>query len=260
MCYLFLFFLNFIEVKSLFLSFSLVKDLFFYKKRVKYDISNKIQRDTSMSLPLYQQISDDLKQKIVTKTFKSGDQLPTEKELSETYSVSRITAKRALTELEQLGLVSRTRGKGTFVQELNKNHTKLLKRVLFIIPFEGMSFGDFTQGLVPALKVENTTVFITYASYLKENTADDIKENFDGLIYYPMYTEDYLDILLELSLQNFPVVLLDKQIYDLGFPCVSSDNFNGGEQAAQALLNLGHKRIAFLVMIPTIPKQQEIDT
>ncbi len=224
----------------------LVKDLFFYKKRVKYDISNKIQRDTSMSLPLYQQISDDLKQKIVTKTFKSGDQLPTEKELSETYSVSRITAKRALTELEQLGLVSRTRGKGTFVQELNKNHTKLLKRVLFIISFEGMSFGDFTQGLVPALKVENTTVFITYASYLKENTAEDIKENFDGLIYYPMYTEDYLDILLELSLQNFPVVLLDKQIYDLGFPCVSSDNFNGGEQAAQALLNLGHKRIAFV--------------
>jgi GntR family transcriptional regulator of arabinose operon len=224
----------------------LSKYLFFYKKRVEYDISNKIQRDTSMSLPLYQQISDDLKQKIVTKTFKSGDQLPTEKELSETYSVSRITAKRALTELEQLGLVSRTRGKGTFVQELNKNHTKLLKRVLFIIPFEGMSFGDFTQGLVPALKVENTTVFITYASYLKENTADDIKENFDGLIYYPMYTEDYLDILLELSLQNFPVVLLDKQIYDLGFPCVSSDNFNGGEQAAQALLDLGHKRIAFV--------------
>lgn len=239
-------FSEFYRGKTLFLSFSLVKDLFFYKKRVKYDISNKIQRDTSMSLPLYQQISDDLKQKIVTKTFKSGDQLPTEKELSETYSVSRITAKRALTELEQLGLVSRTRGKGTFVQELNKNHTKLLKRVLFIIPFEGMSFGDFTQGLVPALKVENTTVFITYASYLKENTADDIKENFDGLIYYPMYTEDYLDILLELSLQNFPVVLLDKQIYDLGFPCVSSDNFNGGEQAAQALLNLGHKRIAFV--------------
>lgn len=222
------------------------KYLFFYKKRVEYDISNKIQRDISMSLPLYQQISNDLKQKIIAKTFKSGDQLPTEKELSETYSVSRITAKRALTELEQLGLVSRTRGKGTFVQELNKNHTKLLKRVLFIIPFEGMSFGDFTQGLVPALKVENTTVFITYASYLKENTADDIKENFDGLIYYPMYTEDYLDILLELSLQNFPVVLLDKQIYDLGFPCVSSDNFDGGEQAAQALLALGHKRIAFV--------------
>lgn len=220
--------------------------MFFYKKRVEYDISNKIQRDISMSLPLYQQISNDLKQKIIAKTFKSGDQLPTEKVLSETYSVSRITAKRALTELEQLGLVSRTRGKGTFVQELNKNHTKLLKRVLFIIPFEGMSFGDFTQGLVPALKVENTTVFITYASYLKENTAEDIKENFDGLIYYPMYTEDYLDILLELSLQNFPVVLLDKQIYDLGFPCVSSDNFNGGEQAAQALLNLGHKRIAFV--------------
>ena len=49
-----------------------------------------------MTLPLYQHISDDLKQKIVSGYFKVGDQLPTEKELSESYSVSRITAKRAL--------------------------------------------------------------------------------------------------------------------------------------------------------------------
>ena len=47
-----------------------------------------------MTLPLYQHISDDLKQKIVSGYFKVGDQLPTEKELSESYSVSRITAKR----------------------------------------------------------------------------------------------------------------------------------------------------------------------
>lgn len=70
--------------------------MFFYKKRVKYDISNKIQRDTSMSLPLYQQISDDLKQKIVTKTFKSGDQLPTEKELSRLIQLAALLQKEHL--------------------------------------------------------------------------------------------------------------------------------------------------------------------
>lgn len=66
------------------------------------------------------------------------------------------------------------------------------------------------------------------------------------MIYYPLSTAQYLDILLELSLQQFPVVLLDKPIYSFQFPCVSSDNFNGGEQATQALLELGHQRIAFL--------------
>lgn len=199
-----------------------------------------------MTVPLYQKISDDLKKQIVTRTFKAGDQLPTEKSLADSYSVSRITAKRALTELEQLGLVVRTQGKGTFVKDLKKPSTTLLKRVLFIISFEGMSFGDFTQGLIPALKLEDITVFITYGSYLKENSVEDIKNNFDGLVYYPLNTEDYLDILLELSLQNFPVILLDKKIYDLNFPCVSSDNFNGGEQAANALIKLSHKKIAFI--------------
>lgn len=205
------------------------------------------KRDNRMNVPLYQQISDELKKNIITKKIQSGEQLPTEKELSDTYKVSRITAKRALTELEQLGMVTRTRGKGTFVKSPSTSNTAPLKRVLFVIPFEGMSFGDFTQGLAPALKENDTTIFITYSNYLKENTAAQIKENFDGLVYYPMHTEDYLDVLLELSLQNFPVVLLDKQIYDLGFPCVASDNFNGGEQAAQALVSLGHERIAFVM-------------
>lgn len=200
-----------------------------------------------MTLPLYQRISDDLKEKIVSGHFQIGDQLPTEKELSDSYSVSRITAKRALNELEHLGLVSRTRGKGTFVQSPHKQKNYSSKRVLFVIPFEGIFLGNFNQGLVPTLNNSDTTVFITYASYLKENTAADIIENFDGLIYYPLSTSQYLDILLELFLQHFPVVLLDKQIYDFQFPCVSSDNFNGGEQATQALLELGHQRIAFLV-------------
>ena len=199
-----------------------------------------------MTLPLYQHISDDLKQKIVSGYFKVGDQLPTEKELSESYSVSRITAKRALNDLEHLGLVSRTRGKGTFVQLPQKQQTHSSKQILFLIPFEGVSFGNFTQGLVPTLDNSDIKVFITYANYLNENTVADITKSFDGLIYYPLSTAQYLDILLELSLQQFPVVLLDKPIYSFQFPCVSSDNFNGGEQATQALLELGHQRIAFL--------------
>lgn len=44
-----------------------------------------------------------------------GELLPSEKDLINTYGVSRITAKRALDELAEEGLVRRERGRGTFV-------------------------------------------------------------------------------------------------------------------------------------------------
>lgn len=203
-----------------------------------------------MKVPLYQKISDELKERILSHNLTVGDQLPTESELSHKYNVSRITAKRALTELEQLGLVTRTRGKGTFVKD--NSIEKLMrgpndKRVLFVIPFEGISFGNFTTSLVPLMQAEGITLFITYSNYLEENSPKTIHENFDGLIYYPLHTVDFLDVLMELSLHNFPVVVLDKKIIDLPFPCVYADNFEGGAQAAKLLIDQGHQRIAYLL-------------
>ena len=38
-------------------------------------------------------------------------------------------------------------------------------------------------------------------------------------------SNDYLDLLFELALMNFPVVVLDKKIHDLPFATIQSDNF-----------------------------------
>jgi len=65
--------------------------------------------------PLYFQLYTLLKNCILDGTFVKGMQLPTEKQLSDEFGVSRITAKRSLDELSQEGLVERHRGKGTHV-------------------------------------------------------------------------------------------------------------------------------------------------
>ncbi|MDR0298813.1 MAG: LacI family transcriptional regulator [Streptococcaceae bacterium] len=201
-----------------------------------------------MVVPLYQKISDDLKAQITTQKLKAGDKLPTELELSETYNVSRITAKHALSALEQLGMITRSRGKGSFVsQELIDQSVPATKSILFIQPFGDLSFGDFAQGLISEMKPLGYTVFITHAEFLNEATASEIMQNFNGLIYYPMNTDAYLDILFEMVTLDFPVILLDKEIYGLPFPCVKSDNFMGGLMATQHLINEGHERIAFMM-------------
>lgn len=65
--------------------------------------------------PLYHQIYTALKTKIQTGELSAGSKIPSEKDLSETLNVSRITVKRALNELANAGLVRRTRGLGTTV-------------------------------------------------------------------------------------------------------------------------------------------------
>ncbi len=51
------------------------------------------------------------------RTKRFTDMLPSENRLAETFGVSRMTARKALVELENEGLVERIRGKGTFVKK-----------------------------------------------------------------------------------------------------------------------------------------------
>ena len=65
--------------------------------------------------PLYFQLFSLLKNRILNGSIPLGEQMPTEEELAKGFSVSRITAKRALDDLAAAELVERRRGKGTFV-------------------------------------------------------------------------------------------------------------------------------------------------
>lgn len=63
----------------------------------------------------FQTVFSSLQSKILSGAWVEGTQIPTEYELCNTYGVSRITIRRALEELAKLGMISRTRGRGTFV-------------------------------------------------------------------------------------------------------------------------------------------------
>jgi len=65
--------------------------------------------------PLYIQIKELLQTQIENGAFAVGDRLPSERELSEAYGVSRMTARQALQLLQQGGFTRRQVGKGTYV-------------------------------------------------------------------------------------------------------------------------------------------------
>jgi GntR family transcriptional regulator len=80
--------------------------------------------------PLYQQVMEQIRQKIVTGTWAAGHRLPSIRALAGSADVSVITAKRAYMELEQEGLIVSMQGKGTFVTNDVSISTKLQREEL----------------------------------------------------------------------------------------------------------------------------------
>ena len=75
---------------------------------------DKTVRNESMQ-PLYAQIKDILKQRIMDGDYEVHERLPSESEMMKLFGVSRITVRQALRDLHTEGLVFSVQGKGTFV-------------------------------------------------------------------------------------------------------------------------------------------------
>ena len=64
---------------------------------------------------LAEKLADEVRQEIAGGAFKAGDKLPTEREMSETYGVSRAIVREALGRLKHDGMVVSRQGSGAFV-------------------------------------------------------------------------------------------------------------------------------------------------
>ncbi len=71
-----------------------------------------------MTSPLYEDLADDLRSKVLSGLFAPGERLPSEANLGATHGVSRPTVRQALDLLEREGYVYSAKGRGWFVKEI----------------------------------------------------------------------------------------------------------------------------------------------
>lgn len=67
-----------------------------------------------------EEIFEKMKQMIVSGQWRAGDRLPTERELMDMFSASRISVREPLKQLVSLGMVETRQGSGTFVRSFNE--------------------------------------------------------------------------------------------------------------------------------------------
>jgi GntR family transcriptional regulator len=81
-------------------------------------LAGKIQVDFRAQEPLYLQIARQVQQLTVEGGLKPGDQLPTVRELATELRINFNTVSRAYRVLDETGIISTQRGRGTYIWEM----------------------------------------------------------------------------------------------------------------------------------------------
>lgn len=218
-----------------------------------------------MRVPLYQQLYDSLVTEIRSGQLKSGDRVPSEKELANQFQVSTITSKKALEKLHQEQLIRRVRGKGSFVaSEMPSTFSMpdLAKQTISSADRPGYLLGlilpdfDVSYGMQLVRAVEAYCTECGYHLVLKTTHGDAsqetraIRECMDmgvrGLLVFPVHGEYYNAELLRLVLDEFPLVLIDRYIKGIPACTVSINNSQAAAQLTNHVLARGHKQIMFM--------------
>jgi GntR family transcriptional regulator, arabinose operon transcriptional repressor len=217
-----------------------------------------------MNVPLYEQLYNHVLSAIQTGQLRSGDRVPSEKELADKFDVSRITSKKALELLEQAGLIERIRGKGSFVRENLDLNAPILRRdessgaPLGARPLIGVVLPDFSETyalrLVHAIEEHCSRQFYfvvikrTYGSQDVEKEAVQalVTLGVSGLIVFPVHGEFYNPELLRLVIGGFPVVLIDRHLRGIPATSVTTDNVSAGQRLTAHLIERGLQHLAFV--------------
>ena len=128
----------------------------------------------------YLNIYNSIVSKIEIKEYQCNDKLPSEKELMVEFNVSRDTIRKSLNMLEQNGYIQKTKGKGSFVLDINK----------FDFPVSGVvSFKEIASEL--GLKIAYAKKEITVQNATEEDKKYLDMKSFDMVVVVKSYT--YLD-------------------------------------------------------------------
>ncbi|MGZ9585119.1 GntR family transcriptional regulator [Paenibacillus marinisediminis] len=214
--------------------------------------------------PLYALIIEHIQRQIEEGKFLPHDQIPTEMELAEQFGVSRITTKRALVELERSGLIYRRRGSGSYVKERQQSEQLDIQRTAELLPSKRIisiilpymvenGHVGYLKGISDLLESKGYYLSLHSSDWDAEKERELLirlpKHGFDGIILYPLGSMHNLDIVHMHYLNGYPLVTIDQYYDGIPLPSVVSDNRRGGYLAAQHLIELGHRRIAYVSSI-----------
>ena len=142
---------------------------------------------------LYLSLKNKIQEKIFSGFYKEGENLPTERVLSSTYNVSRVTVRKSLALLEQDGMLERVQGSGTRLKFQETGYKGTLDIIALLAPAQKPFFSTFIEHFQRCAEKNDALVLF------KQNSPDE-------------RVEDSLFKLLQKNIHNVVIWLEDLQL------------------------------------------------
>jgi DNA-binding LacI/PurR family transcriptional regulator len=224
----------------------------------------------------YTEVFEALQRDILQGKYGEGRRLPSEAELVRRHKVSRPTAARALRELQQMGVIVRRAGSGSFLRPASASARNTTgKRFGLLVPGLGNTeiLDPICNEITRYAQSLQCEVLWGEANRSAETTADAdalcaqyIARGVDAVFFAPIEKADAREacnarILAELSAAGIPLVLLDRDATEFphrsDYDLVCLDNITAGMELTAHLLARGARRICFLSR-PHFPSTTEL--
>ncbi len=222
-------------------------------------MSNEVH--TQKNIAKYRLISQKLEDNISKGEYPIGYKLPPERELAKLFNVSLLTIRQSLDCLEQDGLISRERGRGTFVKSdkpINQNKRKDTHSIGLIIvdntdieqAVRAYNSAEYYQQQVMAidarladfdhhLVVSHTTVQALISGKLPKPLEQEV---LGGVILDGFIDASLIELFKKLSI---PVVLLGNVLDYDPVPTVRCDFLQAGYLISRELFKLNKEKVIF---------------
>ncbi|MGE5582328.1 MAG: GntR family transcriptional regulator [Bacillota bacterium] len=216
----------------------------------------RVNRD--IKVPLYMQVYEGLKTMIKAEKWREGELIPSERELSNLFQVDRLTVRRALGMIAQEGLVEKIAGLGTRITTPPQVEENLnFHNLIFLLP-------KIPKNITTADRITepfNASLFFSTENECKKrgynliyttlSDTDSLMEMFErqhipGIFFVSKVSEKFLTEAKNLKVPA--VVVNNENDY---FPMIRPDREKGTYEAIKYLINLEHRRIAFISGIPS---------
>ncbi len=220
------------------------------KKEKLHNMLDNLVREFTYEepIPKYYQLKKIIKSHILAGDLKPGEEIPSAYMLAEKFAITRVTANKALDELEREGLVTRVQGKGTAVAPGTGTREY---GIVFFDMFDPLD--RYVQGIVSGIeekaKANHCHIYL-YTTRGKDIKKENcllkgliLRNQIQGLfVISPLSIQD----LIFFQREGIPFVILNNEYPDLRANMVLLNHYAAAVEATRRLIREGHKRIALL--------------
>ena len=199
----------------------------------------------------YYVLMESLKNEIIKGTIKPGEKILSENKLASKFQVSRHTVRKALSILENEGLLEAIHGLGTFCTEKNKKQTSSHNIAVITTYISDYIFPRLIQGMDRVLTENGYSIILKNTGNSQKNEAkaleDILTKNVDGLIIEPSKSEIFcrhIQLYDALDRLKIPYVFIQGTYPQMKEkPNIIMDDIQGSYLLTKHLIELGHTNI-----------------